>query len=45
MNAARKNGKAADDDTMSEAGSDEDQRKHSALTCQKAANKGTGGKS
>jgi len=42
MNAARK---AADDDTMSEAGSDGDQRKHSALTCQKAAGKGADGKS
>jgi hypothetical protein len=45
MNAARKNGKAADDDTMSEAGSDGDQRKHSVLSCQRAARKGADGKS
>jgi hypothetical protein len=45
MNAARKNGKAADDKEMSEAGSDGDQHKHSALTRQKAAGKGAGGKS
>ena len=45
MNAARKNGEAADDNTMSEAGSDGDQCKHSALTRQKAAGKGAGGKS
>ena len=36
MHAARKNGGAADDDEMSEAGSDGDQRKHSALTRQGA---------
>jgi len=35
MNAAAKAG-AADDDTMSASGSDGDQRKHSALTCQNA---------
>jgi hypothetical protein len=45
MNAARKNGEVAEDNTMSETGSDGDQRKHSALTCQKAAGKGAGGKS
>jgi hypothetical protein len=45
MNAARKNGEAAKDNTMSETGSDGDQRKHSALTRQKAAGKGTGSKS
>jgi hypothetical protein len=46
MNAARKNGEAAaNDDTMSETGSDGDQCKHSALNRQKAAGKGTGGKS
>jgi hypothetical protein len=36
MNAARKNDGAADDDAMSEASSDGDQRKHSALTRQNA---------
>ena len=36
MHAARKNGGAADDEEMSEAGSDGDQRKHSALTRQGA---------
>ena len=51
MNTARKDGGAADDDTMSEAGSDGDQRKHSALTRQNAvprkdrAGKGAYGKS
>jgi hypothetical protein len=51
MNAARKDGTAADDDTMSEAGSDGDQLKHSALTRQNAgprkdhAGKGVNGKS
>jgi hypothetical protein len=45
MNAARKNGEAADDDTMSEAGSDGDQRKHLVLTRQRAAGKGADGKS
>ena len=44
MNAARKNGGAADDEEMSEAGSDGDQRKHLALTSQKAAGKGADGK-
>ena len=41
MNAAHK---VANDDTMSEAGSDRDQRKHLALTSQKAAGKGADGK-
>jgi hypothetical protein len=42
MNAARR---AADDDTMSEAGPDGDQCKHSALTRQKAAGMGADGNS
>jgi hypothetical protein len=45
VNGVRKNGEAADDVTMSEAGSDGDQRKHSALIHQKAAGKGADGKS
>jgi hypothetical protein len=51
MNAARKDGTAADDDTMSEAGSNGDQLKHSALTrqnvgpCKDRAGKGADGKS
>ena len=51
MNAARKDGSAVNDDAMSDAGSDGNQRKHSALTCQNAvpckdpAGKGADGKS
>ena len=44
MNAAAKAG-AADDDTMSASGSDGDQRKHSALTCQNVVPRKERGKS
>jgi hypothetical protein len=51
MNAARKDGSAANDDAMSDTGSDGHQRKHSALTrqnavpCKDPAGKGADGKS